>query len=192
MSKTKPHELTEEQEKLKAQYTPKMPDGLSDTAKELFKKAVSKITVMPHGLGLKISYEKLSMEELFALGLTGFEEWPFYPPSVKEKLDDMRPSFPTSDLDVAKQLFDANKDNQKRLLEKLRKEVLLTQHGEKFPPRRAKGAISKKTAYIHKLATDYPDKFAKVLFGEADKSIIGNMKEGTFANHVSEARNPKS
>jgi len=63
---------------------------------------------------------------------------------------------------------------------------------EKFKPQRTKGSISKKTKYIHKLATDKPNEKALALFLAADKNIIGNMSEGTFANHISKARTTKS
>ena len=61
-------------------------------------------------------------------------------------------------------------------------------HGNKFTPKRKKGAKSKKTVYIESLCTNNPTLRAKELFNLADKKIIGEMKQGTFANHVSEAR----
>lgn len=64
--------------------------------------------------------------------------------------------------------------------------------GVKFKPRRAQGSISTETAYIHKLATDNPKLSTKALLTIADRNIIGKMADGTFANHVSKARNPKS
>ena len=63
---------------------------------------------------------------------------------------------------------------------------------ENFKPGRSEGSLSNKTKYIRKLAIDNKDKKAICLFLDADKSIIGNMKEGTFANHVSRARNLKT
>lgn len=80
---------------------------------------------------------------------------------------------------------------RKTVLTVHKKDRLAASHGEKFPPRRAKGTISIKTAYIHKLATDNPDKTTKELLAIADPKIIGNMTNCRFANIVSEARNPK-
>lgn len=193
MSNTNPQliELTAEQEKLEAHYTPKIPEGLSGAAKALFLKAVSKITFAPHESGgVSVSYEQLSEEELFAIGITGASSWPmFVPKSVKEKMKAMQPHrllgvFPATHPDLL--------DAQNRVRELERKEALVKNHGNKFLPKRAKGSISKKTKYIHKLATDSPKEKALALYIRADKTIIGDMSEGTFANHVSDARNLKS
>lgn len=61
----------------------------------------------------------------------------------------------------------------------------------RFLPKRKKGSLSTVTKYIHKLAIDNPETKAICLFLDADKKIIEDMAEGTFANHVSNARNLK-
>ena len=77
-------------------------------------------------------------------------------------------------------------------------EVLLThveeklipaaEKGNKFKPGRSKGAITKATIHIKDLAKNNRSLSAKQLFSKANKSIIGNMDEGTFGNHLSDAR----
>lgn len=69
--------------------------------------------------------------------------------------------------------------------------IPLAQHGEKFPPKRPLGSISTKTKYIRQLALANPDKSAKELLRIADRNIIGIMKDDTFRNKVSQARNAK-
>jgi hypothetical protein len=57
--------------------------------------------------------------------------------------------------------------------------------------RRPKGSTTTKTNYIRSLAIANPNKKAQALFLEADKSIIGEMSEGTFANHITKGRKHK-
>ena len=62
----------------------------------------------------------------------------------------------------------------------------------KFRTKKPKGSMSKRTQYIHKLATDSPNKSAKELLQlEGVRDAIGRMVDGTFANHVTEARKSK-
>lgn len=63
--------------------------------------------------------------------------------------------------------------------------------GNMFQPGRPPGSITERVKYIHDIATQNPDKPAKILYRSADKSVIGDMPYGTFKNHVSSARNPK-
>ena len=63
----------------------------------------------------------------------------------------------------------------------------------KFPAGKPKGSTSSLTQYIHNLATDNPNKTVKELLQlEGVREKIGGMVDGTFANHVTKARNPKS
>ena len=63
--------------------------------------------------------------------------------------------------------------------------------GRDFREGRKKGSTSAGTDHIHKLALENPDASAKEIFSMTDKSIIGKMAYGTFANKVTAARNPK-
>jgi hypothetical protein len=60
--------------------------------------------------------------------------------------------------------------------------------GKKFPPGRMEGATSASTDHIFELANEHRSLTAKGLFFKADKSIIGDMPQGTFGNHVIAAR----
>jgi hypothetical protein len=64
----------------------------------------------------------------------------------------------------------------------------LARKGERFSGGRAKGAISKQTKHIFKLAKDNLSLSAKELFVIANKSIIGDMSERTFSDHLTGAR----
>lgn len=66
-------------------------------------------------------------------------------------------------------------------------EVLL-QRNKVFTGGRQKGALAKSTRHIQRLVKDYRNLKAKELFALADKSIIGDMSQGTFNNHVKNAR----
>jgi hypothetical protein len=60
--------------------------------------------------------------------------------------------------------------------------------GKKFPAGKSKGSTSKSTDHIFELAKDNLELSAKELFSKSDKSIIENMSERTFGNHVTAAR----
>ena len=66
--------------------------------------------------------------------------------------------------------------------------LIKSEHGENFKKGRKKGSFTEKTRYINQLAKDNRTWPAKMLYGQADKSIIGDMKEGTFANHITKER----
>lgn len=57
---------------------------------------------------------------------------------------------------------------------------------------RKKGATTAKTQHIYTLANNRPNLSAKELYALADKKIIGDMRDGTFANHVTAARKSKA
>ena len=191
MSKLNPKNFTEWQKSFIKADTPKMPEGLTDAAQRLFKTAVSKITYTPtENGGISRSIEKLSEEEAFAIGETGTPSWSFgIPKSVREKLD--AASSRVSLLGVIEAIAPLDEAAKYRLLDLERKSVLVTQHGEKFATKKPKGSRSKKTLYIYKLALENPCTKAIALFIGADKNIIGNMSEGTFANHVTDAKEYK-
>ena len=187
-----PEWLTQYLESHRARFIEAMPSDLTEKAKELYEKAVSKFAlVLTDRNEWALTYENLTDTERFSLGITGTDAWPFYTPkAVEEKLKAIQPRGTIGDVTVF--CPNSNLDQINRVRDLERKSILVTEHGEKFTAGKPKGSIGKKTEYIYKLATDNPDKIAKVLFGEANKNIIGNMKEGTFANHVSDARQPKS
>lgn len=64
--------------------------------------------------------------------------------------------------------------------------------GRKFKPQRNKGSIGIKQKHINELYRLHPQLIAKVLMAKADPNIIGDMKEGTFANKLSIARKQKN
>ena len=144
-------------------------DDLSPVAKSKYLKAVSKITFTPTDEGgLAISYEHLSAEELFAIQ----EPWGVFTPSSV-----------TSKLRAAA---------QGRLMDELRKDVLVLAHGETFKPQRQKGAKGNETnaqnEYIKAQMLGDPDAKAFKLYEEADKKIIGTMSFGTYQGRVTEIR----
>ena len=63
--------------------------------------------------------------------------------------------------------------------------------GKKFKTHRPKGSFSEKREYINALVASNPNKTTKELLKLADRNIIGEMKDGTFGNHVTKARAPK-
>lgn len=107
------------------------PDDLSPLAKSKYLKAVNKITFTPTDEdGLAISYEHLSAEELFAIQ----EPWGvFMPASVTLKL---------------------RAASQNRLIDELRKDVLVLAHGESFKPK-GKG-LGEDTKILLNLMQEYP------------------------------------
>lgn len=108
------------------------PDDLSPVAKSKYLKAVSKITFTPTDEGgLAISYEHLSAEELFAIQ----EPWGVFTPSSV-----------TSKLRAA---------SQNRLMDELRKDVLVLAHGESFTPK-GKG-LGEDTKILKKLIQENPN-----------------------------------
>lgn len=60
--------------------------------------------------------------------------------------------------------------------------------GRKFTPGKPVGATSNSTDHIFELAKNHRSLTAKELLSKADKSIIGDMAQGTFGNHVLDAR----
>ena len=60
--------------------------------------------------------------------------------------------------------------------------------GEKFKPKRVKGAKSDSTKHIEELVKLNPNQSAKELERLADKEIIGDIQPSTFANKVSKAK----
>jgi len=140
-------------------------EDLSPVAKTKYLKAISKITFTPTDEGgLAISYEHLSPEELFAIQ----EPWGvFTPASVTSKLRAV---------------------SQNRLMDELRKDVLVLAHGEIFKPQRPKGAKGKNTdaqnEYIKSQMLSDPAAKAFKLYEEADKNIIGEMSFGTYQGRI--------
>jgi hypothetical protein len=77
---------------------------------------------------------------------------------------------------------------RKNILFMHKKYKLSATKGEAFQPGRDKGAVSNTTKHIFQLVKDNPKLSVKNLFPKADKTIIGDMTDGTFRNHVTEAR----
>ena len=88
----KTQELTEWQKARKKAETPTPPQGLSRQAKTQFLKIVKKIIYRPtEDGGLSISYENLTVEETFAIGIAGNDDWSLIPQQVQEELRKMQP-----------------------------------------------------------------------------------------------------
>jgi hypothetical protein len=85
--------LTEWQLMYKKSRTPKPSENLTPLQRRFFENAVKKIRFIPTSDGgLDIDYSNLTIEESFAIGVTGTSEWPlFTPAAVDEKVRAMRP-----------------------------------------------------------------------------------------------------
>jgi len=153
---TKSVKLSPEQEKFKDLYTPKPPDSLSGNALKLFNAAISKISFEPcNNNGLSVSYADLSTDELFAIGITGTNEWPLHiPEKVKSNIDKMQRTgtfFGVKCTLPATDPYHAKAINVH--VESARENILVLKHSEKFPIGRQLGATGMLTKLV-KTAVD--------------------------------------
>ena len=66
------------------------------------------------------------------------------------------------------------------------------EHSNNFRTKRKKGSIGKSQEHIKSLVAAHPTLSSKEIMKLADKEIIGEIKDTTFNNKVTFARNPKN
>lgn len=185
-----PEWLTQYMESHRARFIEAMPSDLTKKAKELYEKAVSKFAfVLTDRHEWALTYENLTDNERFALGITGTDAWPLYTPkAVEEKLKAIQLRIENSNLSGATVFYpnlDLDQINRVRDLE--RKSILVTEHGEKFKSPEP-GSLSTQAEHIHNLVRDNRTLTAKELQQIANIEIIGEMGRDAFREHVTKAR----
>lgn len=153
-------------------------------------KIASKIIFEPQeNGGLMTSFEKLTSEEAFAIGESGTDSWPFMPQYIRDELMKMQELQPSGGLAMFAEPNPVLVHAIKQAREALREKVLLKLFGEQFKTHRQQGSIADVTKHIRNLVkTNISITRWEDLYPLANKSILGEMKETTFANKVRLAR----